>query len=209
MLRASLGRTADLPLPPNVRMYDIAGASHAILLKAKCDLPMAKLDGSPVSRATLLHLNDWATKDINPPPSRLMPLEPATGDKTVLQAPKNLPKAVVEIPKRDADGNAVGGARLPDMEAPLGVNAQQNPPLSFACMLSGAYVAFPRTQADADAKHDGHKPVLERYKTRNDYVNQVRIAARNLEHDGFLLPDDAAIIIQSAAESTLWRSREP
>jgi len=51
--------------------------------------------------------------------------------------------------------------------------------------------------------------VLERYKTRNDYVNQVRIAARNLEHDSFLLPDDAAIIIQSAAENTLWRSREP
>ena len=214
-LRASLGRTGgeggatDLPLPPNVRMYDIAGASHAILLNAKCDLPMAKLDWSPVSRATLLHLDDWVTKDINPPPSRLMPLEPANGDKTVLQAPKNLPKAVIEIPKRDADGNALGGVRLPDMEAPLGVNAQQNPPLSFACMLGGAYVAFPRTQADADSKHDSHKPVLERYKTRNDYVNQVRIAARNLKHDGFLLPDDAAIIIQSAAESPLWRSREP
>ncbi len=93
-LRASLGRTggdggtSDLPLPPNVRMYDIAGASHAILVNAKCDLPMAKLDWSPVSRATLLHLDDWVAKDINPPPSRLMPLEPANGDKTVLQAPE-------------------------------------------------------------------------------------------------------------------------
>ena len=76
----------------NVRMYDIAGASHAILLSAKCDLPMAKLDWSPVSRATLLHLDDWVTKDINPPPSRLMPLEPANGDKTVLQAPKICPR---------------------------------------------------------------------------------------------------------------------
>ena len=214
-LRASLGRTggdggtSDLPLPPNVRMYDIAGASHAILVNAKCDLPMAKLDWSPVSRATLLHLDDWVAKDINPPPSRLMPLEPANGDKTVLQAPKNLPKAVIQIPKRDADGNALGGVRLPEQQVPLGVNAQQNPPLSFACMLGGAYVAFPRTQADADARHDSHKPVLERYKTRNDYVNQIRIAARSLEHDGFLLPEDAAIIIQSAAESPLWRSREP
>jgi hypothetical protein len=210
-LRASLGRTggdggaSDLPLPPNVRMYDIAGASHAILLKAKCDLPMAKLDWSPVSRATLLHLDDWVTKGTEPPPSRLMPLEPANGDKTVLAAPKNLPKAVIEIPKRDADGNAIGGVRLPDQAVPLGANAQQNPPLSFACMLGGAYVAFPRTQADADAKHDSRKPVLERYKTRNDYVNQVRVAARSLEHDGFLLPDDAAIIIQSAAENTTWR----
>jgi hypothetical protein len=116
---------------------------------------------------------------------------------------------VIEIPKRDADGNALGGMRLPDEQVPLAANAQQNPPLSFACTLGGAYVAFPRTQADADARHDSQRPVLERYTTRNEYVNQIRIAARNLEHDGFLLPDDAAGIIQSAAESPLWRSRAP
>src|ERR1700742_4510081 len=91
----------------------------------------------------------------------------------------------------------------------LAPTPQQNPPLSFSCMLGGAYVAFPRTQADADAKHDGHKPVLERYKTRNDYVDHIRIAARSLEHDGFLLPEDAAIIIQSAAENPMWKSKEP
>ncbi len=211
-LRASLGRTggdggtSDLPLPPNVRMYDIAGASHAISPNAKCDLPPATLDWSPVSRATLLHLDDWVTKGTEPPPNRLMPLEPAVDNATVLRAPSNLPKAVIQIPKRDADGNALGGVRLPDMQVPLGVNARQNSPLSFTCMLVGAYVAFPRTVADAEAKHDSHRPVLERYKTRNEYVNLIRNAARDLEHDGFLLPDDAAIIIQSAAENPLWRN---
>jgi hypothetical protein len=138
-----------------------------------------------------------------------MPLEPAGNNPMVLRAPANLPKAVIQIPKRDADGNALGGVRLPDMQAPLGANAQQNPPLSFTCMLAGAYVAFPRTQADADAKHDTHRPVLERYKTRNDYVNLIRGAARDLEHDGFLLPDDAAVILQSAAASPLWRTPAP
>jgi Alpha/beta hydrolase domain len=210
-LRASLGRTggdggtADLPLPPYVRMYDIAGGSHAVLLKAKCDLPSARLDWSPVSRATLLHLDDWVAKGTEPPASRLMPLEPAGDNPMVLRAPSNLPKAVIQIPKRDADGNALGGVRLPDEEAPLGVNAQQNPPLSFTCMLAGAYVAFPRTEADADAKHDDHRPVLARYKTRNEYVDHIRNAARELEHDGFLLPDDAAIIVQAAATNPLWR----
>jgi Alpha/beta hydrolase domain len=211
-LRASLGRTggdggtSDLPIPANVRMYDIAGASHAILLKAQCELPPARLDWSPVSRATLLHLDDWVVKGTEPPANRLMPLEPAGDNPMVLRAPSNLPKAVIQIPERDADGNAIGGVRLPDMQVPLGVNAQQNPPLSFACMLAGAYVAFPRTQADADAKHDTHRPVLERYKTRNEYVNLIRGAARDLEHDGFLLPDDAAVIIQSAATNPLWRN---
>jgi Alpha/beta hydrolase domain len=213
-LRASLARTGaegttELPFPDNVRVYDIAGASHVVLRKANCELPPARLDWSPVSRATLLHLDNWVAKGTEPPKSRLMPLEQANGDPTVLRAPGQLPKATIEIPKRDADGNVVGGVRLPDMEAPLGVHARQNPPLSFQCMLAGGYVAFPRTQADADASHDAHRAVLERYKTRNDYVNRIRTAARDLEQDGFLLPEDAAIIIQSAAENPLWSKSAP
>jgi hypothetical protein len=213
-LRASLSRTgaegtAELPFPDNVRVYDIAGASHVVLRKANCELPPARLDWSPVSRATLLHLDDWVAKGTEPPKTRLMPLEPANGDPTVLRTPAHLANATIEIPKRDADGNVLGGVRLPDMAAPLGVNARQNPPLSFQCMLAGAYVAFPLTQADADAAHDQHRPVLERYKTRNDYVDHIRVAARDLESEGFLLPDDAAIIIQSAAENPLWHSVAP
>jgi hypothetical protein len=213
-LRASLSRTgaegtAEQPFPDNVRVYDIAGASHVVLRKTNCELPPAKLDWSPVSRATLLHLDDWVAKGTGPPKSRLMPLEEARGDPTVLRAPAHLSKAIIEIPKRDEDGNALGGVRLPDMQAPLGVHARQNPPLSFLCMLAGGYVAFPRSHADADAAHDSHRAVLERYQTRNDYVNRIRIAARELERDGFLLPDDATIIIQSAAENPLWRATVP
>jgi len=213
-LRASLSRTgaegtAEQPIPSNVRIYDIAGASHAVVPKADCQLPPGKLDWSPVSRATLLHLDNWVAKGVEPPASRLMPLEEAKNEPTVLRAPTHLPKAIIEIPKRDEDGNAIGGVRLPDMEVPLGVNARQNPPLSRQCMLPGAYVAFPRTQAEADATHDPHRPVLERYKTRNEYVNLIRAATRDLERDGFLLPDDAAIIIHSAAENPLWRASAP
>ncbi len=64
-IRASLGRTgahgtADLPLPENVRMYDIAGASHATVVKAEgCNLPPGQLDWAPVTRATLLRLDRW------------------------------------------------------------------------------------------------------------------------------------------------------
>jgi len=210
-LRASLSRTGaegttEQPIPDNVRVYDIAGASHVVLQKADCELPPARLDWSPIARATLLHLDDWVANDTEPPASRLMPLEPAQGDPRVLRAPAHLPKAVIQIPKRDADGNALGGVRLPDMQAPLGANAQQNPPLSFLCSLAAAYVAFPRAQADADKAHDPRRPVLERYPTRNDYLNRIRVAARELGRDGFLLPEDQATIIQSAAESPLWRA---
>jgi hypothetical protein len=116
---------------------------------------------------------------------------------------------MIQVPKRDDDGNSIGGVRLPDMQVPLGVHAKQNPPLSYQCSLAAAYVAFPRTQADADATRDEHRPISARYKTRNDYVNLIRAAARDLERDGFLLPDDAAIIIHSAAENPLWRASAP
>ena len=67
-LRASLGRTgasgtADQPLPANVRMYDIAGGSHVIVPKApSCTLPPARLDWAPLSRALLLHLDAWVSR---------------------------------------------------------------------------------------------------------------------------------------------------
>jgi hypothetical protein len=213
-LRASLSRTgaegtAEQPIPGNARVYDIAGASHVVVPRANCGLPPARLDWSPVSRATLLHLVDWVAKGAEPPNNRLMPIEEAGNDPTVLRAPAHLPKAVIEIPKRDADGNSVGGIRLPDMEAPLGVHAGQNPPLSLLCALAGAYVAFPRTQDDPRAERDPHRPVLDRYNTRNEYVDRIRAAARKLEQDGFLLSDDAVIIIQSAAENPLWRITVP
>jgi hypothetical protein len=191
-LRASMGRTggdgtAEQPIPENVRMYDIAGASHAVLLKSDCKLPRERLDWMPVSRATLLHLDKWVSANVAPPANRLMPLEPATGDPEVLAAPRTSPKAVIQRPKRDPDGNVLGGVRLPDVAVPLGVHAAQQDPPSFACALAGAFLPFD------DAK------IAARYRNRDDYVNRIRNAARSLEAEGFLLPDDAAVIIAAAA----------
>jgi len=191
-LRASLGRTgvggmADQPLPANVRMYDIAGASHVVLPSAPgCTLPLARLDWAPVSRATLRALDRWVGLNTPPPASKLMPLEP-TADADVLGAPKYLPTAVVQRPKRDSDGNVMGGVRLPDMEAPLGVHAAQQEPKSFSCALAGAFLPFTQAQ------------IAARYKDRDDYVNRIRTAARALQKEGFLLAQDAAVIIAAAA----------
>jgi hypothetical protein len=191
-LRASLGRTGgagteEQAIPANVRMYDIAGASHVVLPRSsECTLPLARLDWTPVSRATLIALNRWVAANVAPPDSQLMPLEPAT-DVDVLAAPKHLPKAVVERPKRDADGNVLGGVRLPDMAAPLGVNAAQQEPKSFGCSLAGAFLPFSEAR------------IAELYKNRDDYVNQIRVAARKLEAERLLLPEDAAVIVADAA----------
>jgi hypothetical protein len=200
-LRASLGRTGlggtrDQPIPANVRMYDIAGASHAVLLRADCKLPRERLDWSPVSRATLLHLDRWVAANTPPPANSLMPLELAAADPDVLRAPAHLAGAAIMRPKRDEDGNVLGGVRLPDVAVPLGVHAAQQDPKSFACALAGALLPFEPAK------------IAQRYAGRDDYVNRIRVAARALQAEGFLLADDAAVIIAAAAASQAFKSGE-
>jgi hypothetical protein len=207
-LRASLGRTGgggseDKPLPPNVRMYDIAGASHALIPgTGQCKLPYAILDWHPIMRSTLIALDRWLSANISPPPNELMPLQEASADAMALRAPNYLPKAIIQIPIRDPDGNATGGVRLPDVAAPLGTHGGQNPPLSFACSLGSSYLAFAKTKEEREAANDSRPSLMERYKDRNDYVNRIRTAARDLEQRGLLLTEDSAIISHAAAEVT-------
>jgi hypothetical protein len=205
-LRASLGRTgpsgtADRPIPPNVRMYEIAGAPHVIVAKppAGCTMPQGRLDWAPVSRATLLRLDAWVAINAEPPANLLMPLEVAGAEPPALRAPKHLPKAVIQVPVKDADGNALGGVRLPDLAAPLGTHGGQNKPQTFSCSLVGSYTPFAATRAQREAGGDTRLSIAERYRNRDDYVNRIRGAAFDLVDAGFLLPEDAAIIVQSAA----------
>jgi hypothetical protein len=205
-LRASLGRsgatgTADRPLPANVRMYDIAGASHVLVPKppAECQLPPGKLDWTPVSRAALVRLDAWVAYNAEPPPSQLMPLERAGAEPPALRAPAHLADAVIQVPKRDADGNAQGGVRLPDLVAPLGTHGGQNRPQTFTCSLVGSWTPFAATKAQREAAGDARAAIAERYKNRDDYVNRIRVAAQELIAQGLLLPDDAAVIVQAAA----------
>jgi hypothetical protein len=126
-----------------------------------------------------------------------MPLQPANADPTVLRAPKNLSEAVIQIPQRDPDGNPLGGVRLPDMEAPLGVHGAQNDPLSFSCSLIGAFVPFSPERLAA------------LYPTQSAYIDRIRVAARAAQAEGFLLPDDAAIIVNAIEAAPVFKEIVP
>ena len=92
------------------------------------------------------------------------------------------------------------------MEVPLGVHGIQNRPLSDrSCNLSAAYLAFPKKPADRKPE-DSHPSIAERYKDREDYVNRIRVAARHLMDEGCLLPEDSAIIIHAATQSSAFDS---
>src|SRR5262249_11047295 len=155
-----------------------------------CTSPPGRLDWVPLSRALLLRLDTWVGLNAEPPASVLMPLEPAGGEPPALRAPAKLSSAVVQVPRRDADGNAVGGVRLPDIAVPMGTTGGQNQPQTFTCSLVGSFSAFAATKADRERAGDARASIEERYRSRDDYVNRVRIAAQDLMSRGFLLPED-------------------
>ena len=161
-------------------------------VKSACEYPPGRLDFFPVMRATLINLDRWVRDGFDPPPSRLMPLEPRLGEKSVLQAPSHLPKAIVQVPVRDADGNALGGVRLPDMEAPLGTHGAQNFPLNDrACNLNAAFIAFAKSSIE------------ERYRTHEGYVGRIRAAAQRLVGERFLTEQDAQEIVRAAEAASV------
>jgi len=213
-LRASLTRTGangtvDVPIPQNVRMYDVAGAAHLNVrdVGKTCDLTAGQLDWSPIMRSSLVNLDRWVKDSALPPNNRLMALESRTKETIILQAPSYLPNATILVPKRDHDGNSVGGVRLPDMEAPLGVYGGQNAPLrSVVCMLASSYVPFAKTKAEREASRDNRPSLEERYAVGlNEYLNKIRFSANRLVDEKFLLEEDAAVIVNSAAESLVFK----
>ncbi|MBC5766452.1 alpha/beta hydrolase domain-containing protein [Ramlibacter albus] len=212
-LRASLGRTGgsgtqDLPLPGWIRVYDVAGASHALLPgRGNCTHKFAELDWHPVLRSTMLALDRWIATGEQPPDSVLMPLQAAATGSQALMAPKHLQGAVVQVPVLDADGNARGGIRLPELEVPLGSHAVQNPPLNFLCSLGAGYIPFKVTAAERSASGDARPSVAERYRDADDYAKRVEAAARALQEQRFLLPGDAAAIVKRTAAVDVFGKR--
>ncbi|HTO59982.1 MAG TPA: alpha/beta hydrolase domain-containing protein [Bradyrhizobium sp.] len=69
-------RGRNLELPPEVRLYMIAGMPHGnvasavVTRKPSCALPLNPVYGGPAYRALLTDLRAWITEDIPPPASR-------------------------------------------------------------------------------------------------------------------------------------------
>jgi Alpha/beta hydrolase domain len=69
------------------------------------------------------------------------------------------------------------------------------------CGNWGAHFPFAKTAAE---RGDDPRPSLqERYGNQAGYVAKVEEAAQKLVSEGFLLPDDAARIVQEARQSNL------
>jgi hypothetical protein len=84
---------------------------------------------------------------------------------------------------RDEHGNALGGVRLPHVEVPIAVQSGEGP-----IQLAGQTIPFDQAKLD------------RLYPDAQAYVDAVAVAAQAAVDAGFLLPDDAAALVQEARD---------
>ena len=112
------------------------------------------------------------------------------------------------VPQVDADGNDLGGVRLPEVAVPLGTYTGWNvsvPPLAdlhYLAGLRGSFEPFARTRAERERWKDPRLSIDERYANREDYLARVSRAAQDLVRQRFLLAADVPALLRRAA--ALW-----
>jgi Alpha/beta hydrolase domain len=166
---------------PSYRVYEVAGAAHVPLPIA----PLNPLDHWAVARALLVAGDEWARGFALPPPSAL--LEVGT-------------RGAIE---RDADGNALGGVRLPDLavgraqyiaSAPI-----EWPPGSGLFGLVGLRIDLACQPASGSTTGE------PRFGNHGDYVNDFSQATSELRRAGFLLEADAEALKEQASQSDVGK----
>ena len=110
------------------------------------------------------------------------------------------------VPQVDGDGNERAGIRLPEVAVPLATvtgwnfrKAQLGAPDQLFPLL-GSYVPFASTKALRDAASDPRRSIDERYRGREQYLQQVREAADDLVKGRLLLAEDIAGVMKRAEE---------
>ena len=215
--RASLARTGahgttDVAIPGNVRVFDVSGAAHTNTRTRNPDCVEGPglVDWVPALRAQLVMLDNWVRDRAPPPDSRLFELESRPGDREVLRAPRYLRDAVVLVPRLSRDGNAHSGMELPDVAVPVASYGAMNAPLTtMACKQAGTYRPFAAT-APARAPGDERPALDELYPGGlNEYITRVRMANGALVSQRLLMPEDALIVLHSAAQNPAFQPTKP
>ena len=103
----------------------------------------------------------------------------------------------------DADGNDVAGIRSVFLKAPIGTYTGWNLGRkdrfeSGMCNLQGSFVPFAATKAERFAAGDSRLSIEERYPSKEAYLAAFKKAAADLVAKRYLLPDDAALLVDRA-----------
>jgi alpha/beta hydrolase family protein len=106
------------------------------------------------------------------------------------------------VPQSDADGNDLGGVRLPELQVPLATYTGWNlrhpsigAPEQRESFL-GSWIPLAKTAEERKKSADPRLSIAERYTSREDYMNKFEQAAKKLIEQRFLLAEDLPAILE-------------
>jgi hypothetical protein len=143
-------------------------------LSAGCGLPINAGGHHWLVQAAFHHLDEWVRSG-TPPPSAPR-----------LQVSSSSPVVLA----RDQYGNALGGVRSPQVDAPIATLNSENTGSGF-CRLFGSTTPFTPAQLAA------------LYPTHDDFVRKWTVSLFTNVANGYLLPQDAAELYDAAKASTI------
>jgi hypothetical protein len=231
LVHTSLDGKRDLKIPDNVRIYMWAGAEHgpAAFPPAK---GISQQMTNPNNyywgmRAVFAGLDGWVRKGIAPPASRYPRLSDGSlvaheifkfpaipgvqspsiipgGYRADLGSPLKAPRIPYLNPQVDADGNDMGGVRMPEIEVPLATytgwnfRAKENGAPNEIVPLTGSFIPFAATKAEREKTGDPRLSIAERYPSRAAYLAKVKAAALKMAAERYLLAQDVDPIVSHA-----------
>jgi hypothetical protein len=108
----------------------------------------------------------------------------------------------VLVPQSDADGNDLGGVRLPELQVPLATYTGWNlrdpsigAPEQRVSFL-GSWIPLARTAEERKKLGDPRLSIAERYNSREEYMSKFEQAAKKLVEQQFLLQEDLPAILE-------------
>jgi hypothetical protein len=167
-----------------IRLWEMAGTAHAdaFTVGPLADLVPcgAKINDGPqrfTLRAGLRALDRWVRTGEAPPEAPRLEVSTASG------------KAVMV---RDADGNAVGGIRLPQVTVPVAtLTGEPGPTGGTICLLLGQTVPFTPAR------------LAQLYPSADAYLAAYTTATDEIIASGFVVADDRAQVLADADPTAL------
>jgi hypothetical protein len=144
-------------------------------------------------------------RNLQPPPVDYGPDFWTEGVFTIVP-PRSGERYPTLVPAFDADGNGLGGIRLPELEVPLGTYQGWNPRATefgspnYLTRFDGFFNDTATTEIEREMAGDPRPSVDARYRNREAYVARVTEVARRLVADRILLEEDGDTYVEKAKQ---------
>jgi hypothetical protein len=211
---------ADVAPPATTRIYALTGHGHVggpYPPERATNAQQLRnfLNYWPLTHALVDALDGWVKRGTEPPPSRyprisdgtLVPAsslpvapfayEPFRTDASV-EPPRILGKYPTLVPKTDADGNELGGVRMPFHTVPLATFSSWN--------LREPAVGFPQYRASflGSLIPFSREKVAARYSSRDEYLGRFTAETLKLIAERYLVREDLHGILERGNELWEW-----